>query len=131
MKRPMIRLAGRPALASALLLALLTPAAVLAADPASGPTSSSEGSSEPAATTPGPPGSDQVISIDPTFITSTATPSGAILSATGRPEHTLPATDTAGAPNPTGVQAQGLLLLLVLLATISLVAARLPEVRRR
>ncbi|MHB8958749.1 MAG: hypothetical protein ACYDAN_03870 [Candidatus Limnocylindrales bacterium] len=131
MQRPTIRLAGRLAFASALLLALLTPAAVLAADPAGGPTSSSEGSSEAAAATPSPSGSDQVISIDPTFITSTATPSGAILSATGRPERTLPPTDTAATSNSAGVKAQGPLLLLLLLATISLVAARLPEVRRR
>lgn len=130
MQRPTIRLAGRLALAGTLFVALLAPAVVFAADPTAEAPAAPQ-ASQPADPVATPSASDQVISIDPTFITSTATPSGAILSATGRPEHTLPATDTAGAPNPTGVQAQGLLLLLVLLATISLVAARLPEVRRR
>jgi hypothetical protein len=131
MQRPTIRLAGRLALASALFLALLTPAAVFAADPIGGPSASAEASSQPTDPTPSPSASEQGISVDPTFIAPTATPNGAVLSATGRPQHTLPPTDAVAGSSSTGANAQGLPILLLALATICLVAASLPEVRRR
>jgi hypothetical protein len=133
MQRPTIRLAGRLALASALFLALLTPAAAFAADPVSGPSASAsaEASSQPTDPTPSPSASEQGISVDPTFIAPTATPNGAVLGATGRPQHTLPPTDAVAGSSSTSANAQGLPLLLLALATICLVAASLPEVRRR
>ena len=121
MRRTATRLAHRAALASVLGLALLTPSTVLAA----GPTPSIVASEQPTASA-----SDGNISIDPVFISPTAVPKGAVDAATGRPEHTLPPTDSLGAP-PATADAQGLPLLLLAMATISLVAASLPEVRRR
>jgi hypothetical protein len=131
MQRPTIRFAGRLALASALLLTLLTPAAVFAADPIGGQSASADASRQPSDPTPSPSASDQEIAVDPTFIAVSATPAGAVLSATGRPQHTLPPTDAVVGPSSAGANAQGLPLLLLALATICLVAARLPEVRRR
>lgn len=131
MQRLTIRLLGRLALASAILFALLTPAAVFAADPVGGASPSAGTDSQAAGASPTASSSDQVISVDPTFITATDAPKGAVLSATGRPQRTLPPTDAVAASSSAGANAQGLPLLLLALATICLVAARMPEVRRR
>ena len=130
MQRPTIRLAGRLALAGALVLALLAPGAVFAADPTA-EASASPQASQPADPPATPSASDQAVSIDPTFITPTAAPEGAVLSSTGRPQQTLPATDAVGGTSSTSANPQGLPLLLLALATISLAVASLPEVRRR
>ena len=130
MQRPTIRLAGRLALAGTLFVALLAPAVVFAADPTAEAPAAPQ-ASQPADPVATPSASDQVISIDPTFITPTASPEGAVLSSTGRPQQTLPATDAVGGTSSTSANPQGLLLLLLALATISLAVASLPEVRRR
>lgn len=72
-----------------------------------------------------------MIAVDPTFLPPAAIPRGAILSATGRPQQTPPATDAVAGSGLASANAQGLSILLLALATICLVAARLPEVRRR
>ena len=77
--------------------------------------------------------SDGGIAVDPTFITTpTATPVGQVLGFTGRPRHTLPPTDAVAAEHSTAVaDMRGLALLVFALATICLVVASPPEVRRR
>lgn len=141
MERRTIRSLRHAALAAALGLSILAPATAFAANPAQGLTPGGTGGITPATeTSPSPAASDASqspsasdgsISIDPTFITPTQTPASSVLSATGLPDRTLPPTDAvAGAPNA-GSDARGALPLLLALATISLVAARLPEVRRR
>ena len=130
MPRGTLRRTGRLALAGALFLALLAPAAVFAADPTA-EASAAPQASQPADPVATPSASDQVIAIDPTFITPTASPEGAVLSSTGRPQQTLPPTDAVGGTSSTSANPQGLLLLLLALATISLAVASLPERRRR
>jgi hypothetical protein len=114
------------ALSLALLVgALLVPAA-FAADPGTGPSASDQA---PSPSDDGAPPSGD-ISVDPPFATST--PVGSVLAATGRPERTLPPTDTTGLPTAPG--GSGLQVLLVVLAAISsfaLLAGRLPDARRR
>lgn len=140
MKRRTDRLPRRLALAAALGLSLLAPAAAFAANPAPSTTGGTGAVTPASDTSPSPSTSDASqspsasngsISIDPTFITPTQTPESSVLSATGVPDRTLPPTDVeAGAPTA-GSDARGLLPLLFALATISLVVARLPEVRHR
>lgn len=110
----------------ALAFALVSPAATLAADPTPVPTASAQPTDAPSATP-----SDGGIAIDPTFIIATATPAGSVLAATGRPEVTLPPTDATQATSAATADARGVALLLLVLATICLVPARLPDVRRR
>jgi hypothetical protein len=126
-----LRLAGRVVVAGVLGLAVLTPAAVLAADPAPVAVASNTPSDQPSTA---PSASDGGIAVDPTFITSpTPTPTGRVLDATGRPGTTPPATEAVGSVSSTGPDAPSLVLLLlgVATATIILVAACLPDVRRR
>ena len=124
MQRRTIRLAGTLALVGALVMALVAPAAILAADPSSAPAASDQASDQP---------TDGNIVVDPTFVTTpTATPVGAVLGATGRPEVTLPPTDAVAAEHPAvNATAEGILLVALALATISLVVAPKPEVRPR
>jgi len=132
MQRRTIRLAGMLALAGALVMALVAPAAIFAADPSSAPAASDQASAQPSAQPTEAPSDGNVV-VDPTFVTTpTATPVGAVLGATGRPQVTLPPTDAVAAEHPAAnATAQGVVLLLVVLATISLVVAPKPEVRRR
>lgn len=136
MHRPTIRLAGRVLVAGVLGLALLAPATVLAADPSIDPVASAPASEQPSDTASEQPTetpSEGTVEVDPTFIASaqpTATPIGAVLSATGRPDRTPPPTDTVS-QRPASSSPQGMLVLLAVLATICLACARLPDVRRR
>ena len=132
MQRRTIRLAGLLALTGALALAHVAPAATLAADPSSAPAASEQASDQPTDQPTEAPSDGNVV-VDPTFVTApTATPVGAVLGATGRPPTTPPPTDAvAGDHSAAGAASQGIVLLLLALATISLVVAPKPEVRRR
>lgn len=117
------------ALALSLVLAAVLVPAVLAAD-APAPVEPTP-SAEP---TPTPPDGNGEIVIDPTFITSTptptATPAGEVQGATGRPDRTPPATDTISAETAPGTGLQVLLLLAISGCSFALLAARVPPARR-
>ncbi|MFN8631670.1 MAG: hypothetical protein U0838_15540, partial [Chloroflexota bacterium] len=130
MQHTTIRLAGRLLIVGVLGLALLTPAAVLAADPGSSvvdPVASQPASEQPTDSASADP-SQGTVEVDPTFIAApTAKPSGAVLAATGKPERTPPPTDTQS-QRPAASPSHGLPILLIVLATICLACARMPDV---
>lgn len=121
MKRSLVASIASVALSLTLLAAAVP--AVLATEPAASQ------SATPVPTDDGTP-PDGEISVDPTFIT--APPSAAVLAATGRPDPTLPATDTTAATATAGgATLQALLLVLAAVSTLLLLVGRLPDVRRR
>ena len=123
------------AIATALLVLLLLAPAALAAD-------GDEPTPTDAAPTPAPTlvpeptatpfdGNGEIV-IDETFVTTpSSTPEGQVRGATGKPQRTPPATDTAGVPATHGSALPPLLLLLAGGSAVALVAGSLPVLRPR
>ena len=126
---------SRPLLAIAtalLLMVMLAPAAFAADGEEPVPTDAAPTPTLVPEPTPTPFDGNGEIVVDETFVTTpSSTPAGQVRGATGKPQHTPPATDTVTVPATHGSALQPLLALLAGGSLLALVAGSLPALRPR